>query len=162
MAAEIIRFLQDENKLLFKASTLILIIFQLVSCSFPGFPDLTNELQIDPNNEWATEPVKLQFTLQIPHILSEGESIALEIIDDITGISQSCQTFELKEINEYEYTTNLSVPSGSVLKYRYIKTGKVIAPEKPTILVLESYRAMSRIKNRIHQSLTSLSAQVAN
>jgi len=64
--------------------------------------------------------------LQIPHILSEGESIALEIIDDITGISQSCQTFELKEINEYEYTTNLSVPSGSVLKYRYIKTGKVI------------------------------------
>jgi len=129
MAAEIIRFLQDENKLLFKASTLILIIFQLVSCSFPGFPDLTNELQIDPNNEWATEPVKLQFTLQIPHILSEGESIALEIIDDITGISQSCQTFELKEINEYEYTTNLSVPSGSVLKYRYIKTGKVIAPE---------------------------------
>ncbi|MEA3326047.1 MAG: hypothetical protein U9R53_01865 [Chloroflexota bacterium] len=129
MAVKKIRSLQDKTKPLFRISTLVIIIFQLVSCSFPGLPVSTNELQIDPETELATEPVNLQFNLQIPNILSEDESIALEFLDEVTGLSYNSQTFELKQVTDHEYIMNLSVHPGFVLKYRYIKTGQVSTPE---------------------------------
>ena len=110
-------------------STIVIIIFLFTSCSFPGFPESKNELFIDSENGLAADSVNVQFILQIPDILPLGESIALEILDEVTGLSYKNQTFDLEEINKQEYTTNLTVPAGSVLKYRYIKTGQVTTPE---------------------------------
>jgi len=129
LAAERIRIPQNKIRMFRSVSTIVIIIFLFTSCSFPGFPESKNELNIDSENGLAADPVNVQFILQIPDILPVGESIALEILDEVTGLSYKNQTFDLKEINKQEYTTNLTVPAGSVLKYRYIKTGQVTTPE---------------------------------
>lgn len=108
---------------------LIAFCLQLVSCSFPGFTKAKIEVQFDPDSEWIAEMVNLQFTLQIANKLFDEENILLEILDEVTGVSGANQLFELDHVTDHEYSTFLSVPAGSVIKYRYIKTGQMNVPE---------------------------------
>ncbi len=105
------------------------ISYLLISCSFPGFPKSRYEVQFDPDNEWVSESVNLKMTLQLSEQLSEDEKVFIELLDEVTGLSEAKQSFQLDKVTELEFSTDLSVPAGSVVKYRYVKAGGEYLPE---------------------------------
>ncbi|MDF1519968.1 MAG: hypothetical protein RQ728_04070 [Brevefilum sp.] len=72
---------------------------------------------------YATPFVKVQFTVSLPTPLSEGETVTIVILDEVTGLPYNRQTYEMKEVDSLSYTAALSIPMQSVVKYRYEKIG---------------------------------------
>ncbi|NLN69704.1 MAG: hypothetical protein GX142_02815, partial [Chloroflexi bacterium] len=72
-------------------------------------------------NEFSTEFVEIQFQLNTQNDASGVEKFVLEIIDDFTGLPYNSSFIELMPFSDQVYVTALTVPQGSVIKYRYAK-----------------------------------------
>ncbi|MDY6873134.1 MAG: hypothetical protein SVR81_04085 [Chloroflexota bacterium] len=89
----------------------------------PGNPD-----QVEPN-ELATAPADVQFILEIPPDLSDGERIVLEVLDEVTGLPYNGRQYDLTALDDRRYGTTLTFPTGSVVKYRYLKVSNTFIGE---------------------------------
>jgi len=109
--------------------SLLFVLVLLSSCYFPVStkePDTTLFENID---DLSTNPVNIQFQLKLPESNTENESIVLEIVDDVTGLPYNIQRHELDYLSDQTYYTNISVPTGSIIKYRYGKITESLYPE---------------------------------
>lgn len=107
------------------ASTLILFLL-LVGCSFPS---ASESLDSELINTTTTPAVQINFRLTLPQPLNPNEKVVLEILDDVTGIPYNIRRMEMSQVDDVAVTTSLSVPSHSVLQYRYTKIGEEITSE---------------------------------
>jgi hypothetical protein len=107
---------------------LVLCVISLSACNLPSSqsPDASIYENI---SDLATPPVNIQFQLELPEPESENVNIVVEILDDVTGLLYNSKLIGMEKQTDQIYQTTLSVPSGSIIKYRYAKVEDSLTPE---------------------------------
>jgi len=77
----------------------------------------------------ATPIVNTQLSVVLPHPLAEGETVVLEILDDVSGLPNNIIRYELEPQSELTFSTTIQNQTGSIIKYRYAKIGSSYQPE---------------------------------
>lgn len=130
-------------------SFLLISLVLLSGCYLP-FSSSTPDSTIYENvSDLATQPVNIQFQLELPTPKLESERIIVEILDDVSGLTYNTKRYELNELSNQTYAKTLSVPSGSVIKYRYGKFSENFTPEATSDGNPVVYRMLYAAKNEI-------------
>ena len=81
-------------------------------------PVVINETTSNSKN--ANE-VEITFKVQIPVNTPDSQSVLLKIMEEVTGLAFNASRYEMNTEGNYQYTYTLSVPIGSIIKYRYAR-----------------------------------------
>lgn len=94
----------------------------LTSCNIPAKrnPTLPSS-PISPNI--TDQQTSINFRAKINQPLSTGESLFLSILDEVTGLPFNFQKYRMNLEDSTTYSMTLSLPLGSVIKYRYSREG---------------------------------------
>jgi len=100
-----------------------------------------------PNGPTSTpQPVaQTNFVVSIPEPLQGSESLAIALLDEVTGLSLNATQYPLTAIDPLTYSANLPLPYNSIVKYRYVLRGGTQANE-----VNEDTNAGDVIRYRIY------------
>jgi len=104
-----------------------MLICLLSACYFPSAA--TSPSAANQNKEFLTPNINIQLKIHLFGEIKKDETIGIEILDEVTGLPFNKQTLKLNHNNDLEYAVNLTIPTGSVIKYRYVKIGEEIIPE---------------------------------
>jgi hypothetical protein len=63
------------------------------------------------------------FTATLPEALAGGESLTLDLLDEVTGLSFNSQSYPMLARDNLTYTTTIALPLNAVVKYRYVRRG---------------------------------------
>jgi hypothetical protein len=113
----------------------LLIVFLLISivsisgCNLDLSKGLDGKTEETDPDEFITKSVETHFSIYLPSAINSGERVALEILDEVTGLPYNSRLYDMKLVNDQEYSLDLSLPTGSVIKYRYVRIGTTITPE---------------------------------
>jgi hypothetical protein len=93
-------------------------------------------------------PQKLSFSevvfqVRPPSALNSGEGILLEILDEVTGIPLNPERFNMDTTDGQAYSVRLPLAVGSLIRYRYLKTGQNNVIEKDGLGNQVQYRLYS-------------------
>lgn len=80
------------------------------------------------------------FQVTLPAPLGAGESVALSLLDEVTGLSLNPQLYPMQAVDSLTYTAPLALPYGAVVKYRYVRLSSTQAPEVTTLNQSVRYR----------------------
>jgi hypothetical protein len=85
-----------------------------------------------PEQGYSADPVyaEVVFEATLPQAVSEGTTIQLEILDEISCLNFNPTRYAMSLKGETTYYVRLPLPIGSVIKYRYILGTSPITPEK--------------------------------
>ncbi len=72
------------------------------------------------------------FQATLPSAFSNGENLALEILDEVTGLALNPTRYAMSMIDGLSYFVRLNLPIGAVVKYRYVRVKDVPTPEYST------------------------------
>jgi len=72
---------------------------------------------------------KVDFKVTIPDAVPGNQKLAIEILDEVTGLALNSIRYPMKRVDDTHYTIQLPVPVGSMVKYRYIREGGLGAIE---------------------------------
>jgi hypothetical protein len=76
-----------------------------------------------PLSSYTPPPdVEVHFTVLVPPGTLD-EDIQLSIVDEVTGIAFNPQRYTMQPAGENGYAVSLSLPFGSLVKYRYVRQG---------------------------------------
>ncbi len=121
--------------------TLSLVDFGQTGGSATAIPAATP----DKGSPIAT-PVALAettFIVTIPTPLNPGESMAIGLLDEVTGLGLNPVLYSLTSIDPLRYTVKLPLGLNSVLKYRYLRQGSIPALESSALGFPVRYRIYS-------------------
>lgn len=94
----------------------LLLIGLLSSCVSPAS---TN------NSVLNTYPqAEVIFKVTLTQALTDGSTLSLEIVDDVTGLAFNPQRYEMTKQDDLTYFVKLPLVIGSVLKYRYVRVSE--------------------------------------
>ena len=97
------------------------LFFYLSSCSVINF-----------GNENESEKISFsdtEFKAKLNTPIPEGERIYLEILDMLTGTAINPTRFEMEKEDDYTYSLQIPLKIGTVVDYRYIRSGTNFAIE---------------------------------
>lgn len=97
-----------------KFTALFLLTALLATCGSPAAPPSLSNYTPPPS-------VELVINVLAPADTPAGESIVLNILDDLTGLSLNTQQLTMQPNGENSFTARVSVPPGTLLKYRYTR-----------------------------------------
>lgn len=117
------------QKTLFLLINLLLITSLLTGCGLEFKSDDAPEKVQADLDDLIPPAVDIQFILKLPTILSEGERVVLEILDDVTGLPYNNHQYEMIKLGDLQYSVTLSLNTHSIVKYRYVKVGTTFTPE---------------------------------
>jgi len=63
------------------------------------------------------------FIATVPEPLPAGESMAIAIMDEVTGLSLNATQYPMSARDSLTYTATLPLPHNSIVKYRYVRRG---------------------------------------
>ncbi len=110
------------------ACTLSLLDFE-----FPGGGDNTSPTQPNegsvPPTQTPVPSAEINFTVHIPAPLNPGETLAVSLLDEVTGLALNATNYPLQAIDAQTYTVALPLPLDAVIKYRYIIVGNTRSQE---------------------------------
>jgi hypothetical protein len=66
-------------------------------------------------------PVEVTFNVLVPAGTPAGESVLFTIVDDLTGLGNNPQASVMESSGDNTYAVTLSVPAGTLVKYRYVR-----------------------------------------
>lgn len=108
---------------------LVIALSVLSSCYFPTSGNQQDAHVTVDTGDLDTNPIDVLFQIELPSPISESETIVLQIVDDVSGLTCNIQQFDLQKFSSQDYYTIITVPSGSVIKYRYAKISDSYFPE---------------------------------
>lgn len=73
------------------------------------------------------------FVVTLPEPLQPGETLALAILDEVSGLSLNATYYPLSPRDALTYTAVLPLPFNSVVKYRYARRSSVQIPEDTSL-----------------------------
>lgn len=110
-------------------SCMIAIELVLSSCGAPG---LTPTVVSPTNSLPSPSPVlkaEVVFQVDVPRMTENKQPITIDILDDVTGLALNPTHYLMEQVDKYRYVTRISIPLGSVVKYRYWRNGNPQAIE---------------------------------
>lgn len=73
------------------------------------------------------------FTAVLPEPLAPGESLYMNVMDEVTGLALNATTYPMQAKDNLTYTATLPLPLNAVIKYRYIRQTSVPITEDTAI-----------------------------
>jgi hypothetical protein len=92
---------------------LSLFALLLTACAGEAQPSLTDYV--------LPAEVEVTFNVLVPAGTPAGEGILLTIVDDLTGLGYNPQPAAMQPSGENSYALTVSVPAGTLVKYRYVR-----------------------------------------
>jgi hypothetical protein len=83
---------------------------------------------------------QVNFSVQIPAPLLPGQSLAISILDEVTGLALNAVNYTLQPKDTQTYSISLPLPLNSVTKYRYLLIGNNQLPEVTSVATPVRYR----------------------
>lgn len=103
---------------------LLMILVLLAGCTSTP----TDQPQVTPpptaTGEAALAEVK--FTVTLLTDLADGQSLYIEIMDEVTGLALNPVHVKLEMVSPRTYTLKMALGIGSVIKYRYIRDNDIV------------------------------------
>ncbi len=78
-------------------------------------------LEQSTTNAESTDVVAITLKVHIPANTPENQPIILKIMEEVTGLAFNASRFEMQNNGERIFAYTLTVPRGSILKYRYAR-----------------------------------------
>lgn len=106
------------------------IAFSFISTSSGCGIDIGTQEKVTsvlPSSEDRYEEVEFSAKLLIP--LVEGDSLALDVVDEIKGIPNNITRYNMTKIDDQNYHVIISARTGSNVSYRYSKIGTITQSE---------------------------------
>jgi hypothetical protein len=66
---------------------------------------------------------EVTFTVRLPEPLLPNESLAISVVDEVTGLAFNRVEYPMSAVDTVTYTTKLTIPDQSVIRYRYLRSG---------------------------------------
>ncbi len=111
--------------------TLIIIAATLAGCS-GGFnlPGIGAKTPVEPPVEPdAKSPLAtISFNVTVP-ANTPNESVTLEILDEVTSLALNPKRYVMEPAGDFQFKIDIPIAIGSLVKYRYIRTGTTTAIE---------------------------------
>ena len=73
------------------------------------------------------------FIVTLPEPLQPGETLALAVLDEVTGLSLNATNYPMSASDALTFTAVLPLPYNSVVKYRYVRRGSAQVAEDTTL-----------------------------
>lgn len=90
---------------------------------FPTTPDPgTTPAPSGPTTTPAPR-AEVTFTVRLPEPLLANEVLAISVLDEVTGLALNAVDYQMTLVDSVTYTTKLTIPDQSVIRYRYIRRG---------------------------------------
>jgi len=119
----------QKNRQIKRIFLLLMLPVLLFGCNFPTTENTLVQDRSQSLEAYATPFVKIKFNAVLPEPLSEEEKLNIVILDEVTGLPYNRQAYEMTQVDPLIYTTTLSIPMQSVVKYRYEKIDKATTSE---------------------------------
>ena len=107
------------------AGIILVLVGQACTFSLLGNPFGTNPTEPPPSGAVPSStpyPVaQTTFVVTLPEPLQANESLAVAVMDEVTGLSISAVQYPMSPRDSLTYTATLPLPFQSVVKYRYIR-----------------------------------------
>lgn len=98
---------------------------------WPTFPTPNVSTPV-PSGPTATPAPRAEvtFTVRLPEPLLPGESLELNVVDEVTGLAYNPVPYTMTPLDTVTYTAQLDIPDQSIIRYRYVrKNGNTIINE---------------------------------
>lgn len=110
-------------------ASLCLLTISSLACTFsllqlPSLPSVTGATAPPPVVVPTATPLpraQTVFQATLPEPLAAGESLAISVVDEVTGLAFNAQNYPMKSVDGLNYTATLALPYDSVVKYRYVR-----------------------------------------
>jgi len=93
------------------------------------------------------ELVPVIFHVELRRSYSDETVIAIEVLDELSGLNRNINRYELTKIEENHYAGTLILPYGEIIKYRYVSTFPINQPEAAADGTTVLYRTMTVANN---------------
>ncbi|PWB53017.1 MAG: hypothetical protein C3F13_10375 [Anaerolineales bacterium] len=110
------------TKTLWNFFGLVLVFSLLAGCNFPGLSSITSD-ESQTSNGSEIQPSEVTFTASLPQPLQAGDSVYLNVLDEVTGLSFNPQKYIMQADSSLSYSVTLPLTVGRVIKYRYSREG---------------------------------------
>ena len=120
--------MQDRRSRYNAAIVLSLLTILIAACA----QNPTAAPETTPTVETSSEEVlvaKIEFRVEVPGEIREGENVSLEVMDEVTGLALNAKRYPMKTVSSLNFALEMPIPVGSVLKYRYVREGNRRAVE---------------------------------
>ena len=103
------------------------IIFSGQACTIslfdlPTFPDTPTQVPPVIGPSPTPQPAaQTTFIATLPEPLQPGESLALAVLDEVTGLSLNAVYYPMSPRDALTFSATLPLPLNSVVKYRYVR-----------------------------------------
>ncbi len=116
---------------------------QLSLIQLPSWIDGTGSTatpEIQNPEETPTPMAQVTFIAVLPEPLAEGETLAIAILDEVTGLALNNALFPMQPRDPQSYAVSLAFPLRSIVKYRYVRRTNVQLQEDTGTDVAVRYR----------------------
>ena len=126
-------------------SALLMLALASLSCTW-SLVDLGTPVPATPipgpggPTATPTPLAETTFTVSIPTPLGAGESLAIGILDEVTGLGLNPVLYPLTALDGQRFSTKLPLSLNSVIKYRYYRLGTPAALEDTALGTQVRYR----------------------
>ena len=109
----------------------------------PTIPGINTPIPVDAGPSPTPQAMaQTNFVVTIPEPLQANETLAIAIMDEVTGLSLNATQFPMSARDSLTYTAVLPLPFNSLVKYRYVRRG--------ASQVLEDTNSGAAIRYRMH------------
>ena len=121
-------------------------LFSSFACTFSliGLPRGSTPTEVPPvpsvSSPTPTPVAEVTFTVALPTPLMEAETLAISILDEVTGLALNPTNYPMQSIDKQTYRVSLPLVLNTVVKYRYILTGNTQMQEDTSADTLVRYR----------------------
>ncbi|MBN2257792.1 MAG: hypothetical protein JW704_08200 [Anaerolineaceae bacterium] len=107
---------------MFRHRAIILLIILLL----PVLSSCSNTNAISPAiNSYDTLRVKVLFLVEVPSVSVSPGSVELLILDEVTGLALNPTSIKMQKRDDTHFSVEIEINLGSVIKYRYVKSGVI-------------------------------------
>ncbi len=90
----------------------------------PAIPGVNTPVPVDVGPSPTPQAMaQTNFVVTIPEPLQANETLAIAIMDEVTGLSLNATQFPMSARDSLTYTAVLPLPFNSLVKYRYVRRG---------------------------------------
>jgi hypothetical protein len=145
-------------KRLWHISSIGIILISLAGCSLPYLQPAspTASSPGEGSSQAAALPqAEITFMVALPQDAPEGQSVYLNIVDEVTGLALNPITYPMQKMDARHFGIRLPITLGSVVKYRYTRGTNPPAVEITTTGQQVRYRLYDVTAPGIVQDLVS-------
>lgn len=125
----------------------LICLFFLILMTFSSSCAAFNDAASDNTTDWPLASVKPEttfttasFTVTAPAGTPDNAELGLVIFDEVTGAPYNSHTLGMESVGNGEWTLELSLPAGTLLRYRYVRISPSYAEETTASREAVSFR----------------------